>query len=253
MKKKKYLIFNFKSAVLPKEKRKKIFQIFNNAKQNLFSKYYFILAPSAYYFLEFSKEINQKILFASQNIFWANKKLVTGETSPLMIKDLKINYTILGHSERKEFLKENEEMINLKVKSCFQAKIVPIICLGEKEKNTDFQIKKILFSQLNKIFEGIILKDQPFLLAYEPVWAIGSGLTPELNELKKRIEAIRFWLGTRFNEEISLKIPILYGGSINEKNVESFLEEENIDGLLVGGVSHQPKRLERFIKKISSF
>ncbi|MGB9680942.1 MAG: triose-phosphate isomerase [Minisyncoccia bacterium] len=252
MKKKKYLIFNFKSAVLTKEKRKKIYQIFNNAKQNLFSKYYFILAPSAYYFLEFSKEINQKILFASQNIFWVNKKLVTGETPPLMIKDLKINYTILGHSERKEFLKENEKMINLKLKSCFQSKIIPIICLGEKEKSTDFQIKKVLFSQLNQIFEGIILRDQAFLLAYEPVWAIGSGLTPTIDELQKRIEIIRFWLGTRFNEKVTSNTPILYGGSITEKNAENFLKEKNIDGLLMGGLSSQPNRLEKLIKKIDA-
>lgn len=248
---KKILIFNFKSVILNSKKRRIIYQLFNKIKSSAFRKYHLILAPASYYFLEFQKGIsNKNIIFSGQNLFWLNKKLVTGETPPLMLKDLKINYAILGHSERKEFLKEDEKIINLKLKASFKAKITPIICIGEKEKTSDFQIKKILFQQLNLIFEGINLKKEKFLIAYEPSWAIGTNLTPEIEELKKRIETINFWLERRFGRGFLLNVRVLYGGSVNEKNINIFLKEKYLDGFLIGGLSGQLKKLEKLLKNI---
>ena len=249
---KKIIIFNFKSSVLNKTTRQEIYKIFLSANPIIYQKNNIILAPASYYFFEFQEKLKniKNLNYAGQNVFWLNKILATGETPPLMLKDLSIKYALIGHSERKEFLKEDEKMINLKLKACFQTKIMPIICFGEKEILSDFQVKKIIFSQLNQIFQGINLKQEKFLLAYEPVWAIGTKKTPSQEEIINRIKMIRFWLARRFNEKISHHTPILYGGSVSAANIENFLSTSNLNGVLIGSQSTQKKSLEKILSKI---
>ncbi|MGE4554991.1 MAG: triose-phosphate isomerase [Candidatus Paceibacterota bacterium] len=247
---KKIIVFNFKSFFIKQEVRQKIFNFFNNLDPEIFKKYQIILAPHSYYFLEFKKNLNQKILFSGQNIFWLNKFPCTGETTPWILKDLKIKYSIIGHSERKIYLKENEEMVNLKLKACFSWEIIPIICCGEEKRVNDFQAKKNIFNQLNEIFKGINLKGEKFIIAYEPFWAIGTGKLPSPLEIKNRLSIIRFWLERRFNEKVAQKTPLLYGGSVSQKNIELLLKEKEINGVLIGSLSTKINFLEKLAKKI---
>jgi len=249
---KKIIVFNFKSTVLNKNNRQEIYKVFLSANPAIYQKNHIILAPASYYFLEYQEKLKniKNLTYAGQNVFWRNKILATGEIPPLMLKDLSIKYALIGHSERKEFLKEDEKMVNLKLKACLQTKIIPIICLGEKETLSDFQVKKIIFSQLNQIFQGINLKKEKFLIAYEPVWAIGTKKTPSRDEIINRVKMIRFWLARRFNNKISLNTPILYGGSVNASNIGDFLSISNLNGVLIGSQSAQKKSLERILSKI---
>jgi len=249
---KKILVFNFKSLLIKKDSREKIYNFFLSLEPSIFKKYQIILAPNNYYFLEFKEKLKVKkeILFSSQNVFWWNKIPCTGESSPLILKDFKINYSIIGHSERKKYLKEDEKIVNLKLKTCFSFKIIPIICCGEFKKDNDFQRKKIIFSQLNEIFKGINLKEEKFIIAYEPQWAIGTGVLPSVEEIKENLKMIRFWLERRFNEQKAKRTPLIYGGSVNYRNVEALLKEKDINGVLIGSSSIQSKLLEKLAKQL---
>ena len=251
----KLIIFNFKMAPASLAEVKKIFQIFNKFSQKIKNNKLIVIPPYLY-LVEAKEKIGDKCLLGAQNVFWLDRCAVTGEISPKMLKLLKLQYVIIGHSERREYLKETDEIINFKVKACLKDGLKPILCIGEKERkgkdsSSSFSVKKILFEQLNHAFQGVqIKKSSDLIIAYEPIWAIGSGEPQDLTEVQKTIALIRFWLARRFSEKLAKNLSIIYGGSINAQNILSFLKLKESAGVLVGGASTNKNELTKILKKL---
>ncbi len=173
------------------------------------------------------------IKIGAQNCSEEEKGAFTGEISASMLQEKSVSHVLIGHSERRTLFKETDDMIFKKVKAAIKSKLTPIVCIGEtlseKEANKTLQV---LDSQIN----GSLAKIEPnkqVIVAYEPVWAIGTGLTPDENEIKETHQYIK----TKLNQHFSTDIPILYGGSANSENCSQIISIDNVGGLLVGGAS----------------
>ncbi|PIY90762.1 MAG: triose-phosphate isomerase [Candidatus Nealsonbacteria bacterium CG_4_10_14_0_8_um_filter_35_10] len=184
------------------------------------------------------------IKLGAQDCFWEKKGAYTGEISPTMLKDLGCQYVLLGHSERKR-LGETDEIINKKLKAALSAKLNPIFCLGETEKERDEgEIQNILKSQLEKGLNKISKKEiKNIVIAYEPVWAIGTGNPCHPSEAKK----VLLFLRKFFKKNL-----ILYGGSVNSKNATPYIKEAKFQGLLIGGASLNAKEFIKIVKNLST-
>jgi len=190
----------------------------------------------------------------AQDVFWEKLGAYTGEISSEMLVEAGSQYVIIGHSERRKYLLENYEMINKEVRAVLDAeKLIPIICIGENwdERKTDRR-DFVLVEQLKLALGGIdIIGDQQIIVAYEPIWAIGSGTAIEPAEAEYAHKIIGLALNDIFGMEVVNKnFRIIYGGSISSKNVKDFSELENIDGLLVGGASLKVDEFYKIAKEI---
>jgi len=204
----------------------------------------FIYLP---YWIEFFSKKQTQINLGAQNLFWEESGAFTGEISPAMLKNLGCRYVIIGHSERRKYFAETDEMINKKIKAALKLKLKPILCIGETEKQRKsgktFQILK---AQLDKALKGILNSRFYFpdslVVAYEPVWAIGTGIPCRPEDAKKVLIFIKKFLK---------KSPILYGGSVNSENAASYVKKAGFDGLLVGGASLDSKEFIKIIKNVN--
>ncbi len=185
----------------------------------------------------------------AQNMHWEEKGAFTGEISPLMLQGL-CDYVILGHSERRKYFGETDEMVNLKAKSALAHGLTPIICVGEnleqKEKGLTSQVVR---SQIAADLDGLTAEQvSGLVIAYEPIWAIGTGkaATPEYAEKVIR-EDIRGTIAGLFGESAARSVRVQYGGSTKAANIESFMSVPEIDGALVGGAS---LRASEFVEMI---
>lgn len=171
-----------------------------------------------------------------QNMYFENSGAFTGEISPMMLKSCGVSYVILGHSERRTIFKETDEMINKKVKSALQNDLIPILCCGEtlEERNSKVE-KEIVEKQIRSALEEIDKNDiEKVIIAYEPIWAIGSGLTASSDDAEDMIKFIRNILNDIYGD-LSQKVRIQYGGSVKPNNIKELMGKENVDGALVGG------------------
>lgn len=255
MKQKKYVIANWKMNLdffetlnLAKKFRRK----FANFKEGEI-----IVCPSFAVLTEIAKIFkNSGIRLGAQNAFWEEKGAYTGEISPEMLAQAGCEYVILGHSERKRYLCENYEMINKKAKAAIKnGKLTPIICIGEsfEERKTDRR-DFVLVEQLEQALSGIeIFGAQKIIVAYEPIWAIGTGTAIEPTEAEYAHKIIKLALNDIVGMDAAIKnFSVIYGGSINEKNVKNFSNLENMDGLLVGGASLDADEFFKVAKTIAS-
>ena len=174
---------------------------------------------------------------AAQNCHWKKDGAFTGEISTDMLLDCNVSYVILGHSERRHIFQESNEMVNSKIKSCLNNHLKPILCIGETiEDRNSHLTNEVLTAQ---IFES--LKDVDTLnnivLAYEPVWAIGTGKTASLSQVSKTHSDIKDILLTRYSKIEVDSLPILYGGSVNSSNAEELISIADVHGFLIGGAS----------------
>ena len=174
----------------------------------------------------------------AQNMHWETAGAFTGEISPLMLKDLGCSHVIIGHSERRQLFGETDAAINLKLKAALSHGLIPIFCLGEtleqREKNVT---EKVCAQQLEQGLAGIQSWDlAKIIIAYEPVWAIGTGLTASPEDAQSVIAFIRRELGKRFSQAAD-QARILYGGSVKPENIGGLMAQQDIDGALVGGAS----------------
>lgn len=179
------------------------------------------------------------IKLGAQNLFWEDKGAYTGEVSPLMIRDLDCEYVIIGHSERREYFKESDEIINKKIKAALRNKLKAIVCVGEslKEREED-KTMQVIESQVKKGLQGLSLSEaKELIIAYEPVWAIGTGRNATPAQANEVHTYIRKLVSQIFNEGIASNIKILYGGSVKPSNSAELMSEKEIDGALVGGAS----------------
>ena len=238
MKKGKIIIANWKMNFLLKDASIFIKKIL--LKQKLF-KHNLIICPPSTIISPIAKIINKKIKLGAQNCHWEKFGSYTGEISPLMLKDIGCSHVIIGHSERRQYHHENNEIIRKKIDNLIQHKLKVIMCIGE---SLDIKKKgKTLFFLSKQLKESIPknISDTSLSIAYEPIWSIGSGLIPAMTEI---IEIHRFIkkIIIKINKNYK-NIKIFYGGSINEKNAKKILQIDDVDGLLIGGTSLKYKKL----------
>jgi len=214
-----------------------------------------VICPAYIILDELSKLLKRtNIKVGAQNIFWEDKGSFTGEISPDMLLEAGCEYVIVGHSERRKYLLENYDMIHKKVKAVLNVSgLTPIICIGEeaedrKTNKRDF----VLVDQLQQALGGLnILPNQKLIVAYEPIWAIGSGVAIEPTEAEYAHKIIKLTLDDLFGINlVSNNFKIIYGGSISAKNVKKFVGLENLDGLLVGGASLNADEFYKIAKTI---
>ena len=184
-----------------------------------------------------AKGTNIKI--GAQNVHWEAKGAFTGEVSCAMLNELKVEYAIIGHSERRQYFGETDESVNKRVKAALAAKIKPIVCVGEtEEERVSGKTEEVLERQIVKGLEGLCSKDfDKIIIAYEPVWAIGTGKTATATDADITIGYIRHIISKKFYKTYGEKVRIQYGGSMNVKNCKELMAQENVDGGLIGGAS----------------
>jgi triosephosphate isomerase len=192
---------------------------------------------------------------AAQNMYPEKEGAFTGEISPLMIKDIGCKYVIIGHSERRNVIKESDEFLNKKIKSALGTSLKVIFCIGEHlEERNSGKTKAILEHQLKEGLKGIAAESmKDIVIAYEPVWAIGTGLTATPVQAQEAHEFIRQEIKKMYSHEIADSIQILYGGSVKAENADSLLSLKDIDGVLVGGASLVADTFNKIIKSGEKF
>lgn len=187
-----------------------------------------------------TKGTNIKI--GAQNMHFEESGAFTGEVSALMLKELEIDYVIIGHSERRQYFNETDETVNKKVIKALEHGIIPIVCVGEtlQEREED-KTKNVVKDQVKAAFENVSSEDaKKVVIAYEPIWAIGTGKTASSKDANDVISYIREVIKDIYSEDVSEEVRIQYGGSVKPSNVEEIMNEEDIDGALVGGASLNP-------------
>lgn len=193
---------------------------------------------------------DNQILLVAQNMHHAPKGAFTGEISASMLVELGVDFVILGHSERRHVFQESDETINLKVKSALENGLGVILCIGEtlEERNAGATVDRVS-AQVAAGLEGVdAAQMKHVVLAYEPVWAIGTGLTATPDQAQDVHAALRALLKARFSEEIAAQTRIMYGGSVKPANAAELLAQRDIDGALVGGASLKAESFEGIIK-----
>lgn len=177
--------------------------------------------------------------FGAQNMYYEESGAFTGEISPTMLTDIGAKYVILGHSERREYFKECDCLINKKVKAALEHDLIPILCCGEtlEEREANEHEQKVK-DQLEKDLKDVSAEDiEKVIIAYEPIWAIGTGKTASSDDADSMCGYIRSLIADKYGEDKASNIRIQYGGSVKPANVKELMAKENIDGALVGGAS----------------
>jgi triosephosphate isomerase len=190
------------------------------------------------------------ISLAAQNIHEADKGAFTGEVSGAMIREAGCNYVIIGHSERRALFGEKDERINKKLSAALAAGLHPIFCIGETlQEREENQTEKVIARQMKEGLNNLNDDDiKQIIVAYEPVWAIGTGKTATPSQAEKIHRFIRSWFAGRCTEELSRETVILYGGSVTPENIGALMSEPDINGALVGGASLDPGSFVRIIE-----
>ncbi len=186
------------------------------------------------------------VLLGAQNVFWEVQGAFTGEISTAMLTDMNCRYVIVGHSERRHILGESDMTINRKLEAVSGTPLIPIFCVGEtQQEREDNQAKAVVERQLETGLAGIDLQD--LVIAYEPIWAIGTGLTASPADAQEMSAFIRSGLAGLIGGS-AVETRILYGGSVTPKNIESFIEQPDINGALVGGASLSPEDFAAIVR-----
>jgi len=190
---------------------------------------------------------NTPLKLGAQNACWEEKGAFTGEIAPPMLKELEVEYVILGHSERRHIFGETDELIAKRVEGVYRFQLVPILCVGETlEERKKGKTLEVVEKQLLEGLKGLKkVKGDDIVIAYEPVWAIGTGINATPEEAEEVQAFIREKIKNIYSKEVADKIRILYGGSVTPENIKDLMKKPNIDGVLVGGASLDP---EKFFK-----
>lgn len=190
------------------------------------------------------------VKIAAENVYPKIEGAYTGEISPKMLKDIGVTYVILGHSERREYFKESDEFINQKVKAVLEIGMKPILCIGEKlEERESGKTFEVLSKQIKGGLADLSKEEAgKVIIAYEPVWAIGTGKTATPEMAQETHKAVRNVLAEMFGKDIADKMIIQYGGSMKPENAKDLLGQEDIDGGLVGGASLKADSFFEIIK-----
>ena len=193
---------------------------------------------------------SENIKVGAQNMYWEKSGAFTGEISAAMLRDLFVRYVVLGHSERRQLLGETDEIVNRKVRAAHEASLRPIVCIGETlDQREAGRVEEVLSTQLRGSLEGLGAKElHETVVAYEPVWAIGTGKTASAEQAQEAHAFIRRTLAEISDEGTANKIRIQYGGSVKPDNARTLMSQPDIDGALVGGASLEPRSFVQIIK-----
>jgi len=240
------IVGNWKMNPNSQKEAKEIFDAIREGVRGLKSEV--VICPPAVYL--YASGFGEGIIFmGAQNVYFEDKGAFTGEISVAMLKDLGIGYVIIGHSERRKYFGETDESVNKKIKSAIGAEIEQIFCVGETaEERVANKQEEVVERQIKEGLSGVtdILG---MVIAYEPVWAIGTGNACSPEDAKKMKEFIEKTISDIYGKDVLSEVRIIYGGSVNSKNSASYLKEAGYNGLLPGGASLIP---EEFIKIVKS-
>ena len=189
----------------------------------------------------------------AQDIYWLDEGAFTGEVSPLMLRDAGCQFVIIGHSERRQFFGESNEGVNKKIKAALRAGLTPIVCVGEnlqeREANKTF---KVIDDHINNGLVDISASDMlNLVIAYEPVWAIGTGKTATPEQAQEVHKFIRDLLKKNYGQEVACSVRIQYGGSVKPENITELMNKPDVDGALVGGASLKVDSFSAIVTKAS--
>lgn len=203
-----------------------------------------VICPTSLYIPYFVKH---GFYVGIQNVYKENSGAYTGEVSPSQAYTMGIRYALVGHSERRNYFKETNELINEKVKACLNNKLKVVLCIGESaEEKSMLRTNRVLKKQLMTCLDGI--KDiKNIFIAYEPIWAIGTNITPTNDEIRTVVSYIKQVVYDLTNEDVA----VLYGGSVNDKNINTLNKIDNIAGFLVGGASTDYKKFKTIIEEVT--
>lgn len=210
-----------------------------------------VVAPSFIALAAVAKVIeNTNIALAAQNMYWEESGAFTGEISPIMLKDIGCEYAIIGHSERRQYFAETNETVNNKVKVAHNHGLTPIVCVGERLEEresgvTEDVVKEQVVNGLAGLSEEEMLKT---VMAYEPLWAIGTGKTATPDQVQEVHAFIRGLLANTYSRETAEKVRIQYGGSVKPENIAELMAQPDVDGGLVGGASLQAESFAQIVK-----
>ena len=180
---------------------------------------------------------NSRLCLSSQNVHWEGQGAFTGEISPAMLKEHGVTHTLVGHSEPRKYFSESDEQINHRARSSQSNGLIPIVCVGESDEQRERgEAERVIRRQIEQGLEG--LDAEKLVVAYEPIWAIGTGKTCEAEEANRICGLIRSWVG-------SPDLVIQYGGSVKPSNIDQLMGMSDIDGVLVGGASLEPESFAR--------
>lgn len=187
-----------------------------------------------------SKSLHGSLIrLGAQNVHWAESGAFTGEVAADMLTEIGVRYVVVGHSERRQYFGETDETVNLRLKAAQKAGLTPILCVGETKQQRDAgETEAVIIDQIAK--DLVDVDQENLVIAYEPIWAIGTGDTCESKEANRVIGLIRSKL-------TNPNVTIQYGGSVNPKNVDEIMAQPEIDGALVGGASLQPESFARIV------
>ncbi|MGH2709709.1 MAG: triose-phosphate isomerase [Actinomycetota bacterium] len=186
----------------------------------------------------------------AQNVHWEAKGAFTGEISPTMLNALKVSHVIVGHSERREHFGETDAIVARKVKAVFDHDMTPILCVGESlQQREGGQVAEVVGAQIREDLAKVGSQEAAeVVVAYEPIWAIGTGKACAPTEAAEAIRAIRATLQTMFSKDVAETVRVQYGGSVKAGNVRDFMSHPDIDGALVGGASLDPEEFALIVK-----
>ncbi|ANC78434.1 triose-phosphate isomerase [Fictibacillus phosphorivorans] len=193
------------------------------------------------------------LAIGAQNMHFEESGAFTGEISPVMLKDLNVQYVILGHSERRELFGETDELVNQKTHAAFKHGLTPIVCVGETlEQREADKTKDVVKEQTEKGLSGLTDEQmKQTVIAYEPVWAIGTGKTASSEDANEVCAYIRSVVADQFSQDVADAVRIQYGGSVKPDNIKELMGMSDIDGALVGGASLEPKSYLQLLEGVS--
>ena len=244
---KKVIAGNWKMHMLPNETIEYITEFAPLVKDTTNEVILCVPYTDLFYALLHTQDTNIKI--GAQNIHWEEKGAYTGEISAKMLKSIGVEYVIIGHSERRQYFNETDESVNKKIKTAFANDLKPIVCVGETlEEREQGETEKVITKQTRLALEGLTnQKVEETIIAYEPIWAIGTGKTATSEDANNSIKAIRNEIKNIYGEEVASKVIIQYGGSVKSSNAKELFSTSDIDGGLVGGASLKPEEFSKII------
>ncbi len=206
-----------------------------------------VCSPSPYLEMASDFASENQVFIGAQNVNENDFGAYTGEISASMLNSMEIDYCIIGHSERRKYYYETDDLINSKLEKLQEFEIVPILCIGETLEEREKGItEQVILSQLTGALKEITINDD-LVIAYEPVWAIGTGRTATPQQAQEIHSIIRRWISKNFSSETSQNTPILYGGSMKPENIKELLHQSDIDGGLIGGASLDIEKFKAMI------
>ena len=228
---------NWKMNMLPNEAMACIEQLASLVKDTENEVILCVPYTDLFYSLLTAQGTNIKI--GAQNMHFEEKGAFTGEVSGPMLKCIGVEYVIIGHSERRQYFAETDETVNKKIKAALANELKPIVCVGETlEQRESGKAEEVFTTQTRKAFEGLSAEDaKKVIIAYEPIWAIGTGKTATSEDANNSVKAIRNEIRNLYGDEVADEIIIQYGGSVKSSNAKELFTTSDIDGGLVGGAS----------------